>query len=1054
MDVHQNSSGTHGHLASVLSGTVADIYSQTGRIGPDLQILKEGAETLVSGGIIDDRKYTIEHIVQLAASLPNESNLRYKLTDQFVTTLWDTLEHPPISYLGDEFKYRTADGSNNNVMYPHLGAAGSHYARTVTPQRPKKSTLPDPSFIFDTLMKREGPTKDHPSKISSMLFHFATIIIHDIFRTDDQNITRLKNSSYLDLGPLYGHNEEQQKGVRAFRDGLLKKDVFAEERVLGQPPGVCALLVAFNRFHNYVVGELSTINERGRFSLPYGITPSSPDYEKACLKRDNDLFQTGRLVTCGLYINVILNDYLRSILNLNDNPVDSDWRLDPRQAISIFDAAGVPRGIGNQVSAEFNMIYRWHPAISNNDETWAKGFFSDVFGAVDPNTLTISEFRSGIGNWMKKFPSDPSKWEFGELKRQPDGGFKDADLVGLLQKSTEAVAGAFGARNVPPVLKAVEILGIEQGRQWGLATLNEFRSFFKLKPHETFLEVNSDPEIAEALEAIYGHPDDIELYTGIHTEEAKTPFKPGSGLCPGFTISTAILFDAVALVRGDRFYTVDYSPENLTSFGFNTANSSFEAAKGGVMYKLLMRAFPGWYRPNSVYAQFPFTTPGRNQEVFAKYGRAGQYIYDKPSFIGPPIPILTWQGVVDVLNDQAQFKVPWGPHTLQLTQHDYMLSGDLKANSQQREFVKKCLFEPRNYLEEVQKFYEAVTSSFLREYSKKAGNSYQVDVVQDIGNLVHANFAGHFFQIPLKSAGGGSDAYTEQQLYDALARLFAYVFLDVDQAKSFERGVVASRDSKLLGERVSEAVKAVQGGRFLILRQAFERAKNKAFSEYGARLVERLSETGKSADEVAWILVPTAAAAVATQAQGWAQLIDLYMSDQYHAYWPSIQKAAQSDSPEDFNKLRKFALEGLRLATPAFGVLRSAASSGIIQDGTRNLPFKERDTIFLNFVSAGTDPTKFPEPEKIRLDRPEENYIHHGWGPHACLGKPFVTTAAASMLKVFGRLKNLRRAPGPAGEMQNKEEGGVFKVFLSPDGSDWGSFPCTKRLLFDDFRGA
>lgn len=34
---------------------------------------------------------------------------------------------------------------------------------------------------------------------------------------------------------------------------------------------------------------------------------------------------------------------------------------------------------------------------------------------------------------------------------------------------------------------------------------------------------------------------------------------PGAGLCPGFTISRAILSDAVALTRGDRFLTVDYT---------------------------------------------------------------------------------------------------------------------------------------------------------------------------------------------------------------------------------------------------------------------------------------------------------------------------------------------------------------------------------------------------------------------------------------------------------------------------------------------------------------
>jgi hypothetical protein len=191
----------------------------------------------------------------------------------------------------------------------------------------------------------------------------------------------VKNSSYLDLAPLYGDNQVEQNAVRTFKDGLLKKDTFAERRLLGQPPGVCAMMIAFNRFHNYVVGELAEINERGRFSLRRGLKEGSPEYEEALSTRDNDLFQTGRLITCGLYVNIILGDYLRTILNLNRNPTGSDWKLDPREDFSnVFDSEGTPRGIGNQVSAEFNLIYRWHSAVSANDQKWTEEQFYRIFG--------------------------------------------------------------------------------------------------------------------------------------------------------------------------------------------------------------------------------------------------------------------------------------------------------------------------------------------------------------------------------------------------------------------------------------------------------------------------------------------------------------------------------------------------------------------------------------------------------------------------------------------------------------------------------------------------
>lgn len=88
-------------------------------------------------------------------------------------------------------------------------------------------------------------------------------------------------------------------------------------------------------------------------------------------------------VTCALYVSILLNDYLRTILNLNDIPLNSDWGIDPRksQALSVFDSDGAPRGIGNQVSAEFGMMYRWHAATSAQDEQWREELCTRVFGS-------------------------------------------------------------------------------------------------------------------------------------------------------------------------------------------------------------------------------------------------------------------------------------------------------------------------------------------------------------------------------------------------------------------------------------------------------------------------------------------------------------------------------------------------------------------------------------------------------------------------------------------------------------------------------------------------
>ena len=61
-----------------------------------------------------------------------------------------------------------------------------------------------------------------------------------------------------------------QRKVRddKYKLGLLKPDTFAEDRLLRQPPGVCIMLVMYNRYHNYAATQLRRINENGRFSVP------------------------------------------------------------------------------------------------------------------------------------------------------------------------------------------------------------------------------------------------------------------------------------------------------------------------------------------------------------------------------------------------------------------------------------------------------------------------------------------------------------------------------------------------------------------------------------------------------------------------------------------------------------------------------------------------------------------------------------------------------------------------------------------------------------------
>ena len=82
-------------------------------------------------------------------------------------------------------------------------------------------------------------------------------------------------------------------------------------------------------------------------------------------------------------------------------------------------------------------------------------------------------------------------------------------------------------------------------------------------------------------------------------------------------------------------------------------------------------------------------------------------------------------------------------------------------------------------------------------------------------------------------------------------------------------------------------------------------------------------------------------------------MLDLFLSDKYKSHWPEIQKLAADDSPEAFEKLRKYALEGYRLATPAFGLLRIVdADTTTVEDAGRTINVEKGDQIYVDFVSS------------------------------------------------------------------------------------------------------
>ena len=684
--------------------------------------------------------------------------------------------------------------------------------------------------------------------------------------------------------------------MRTFEDGKIKADCFSEKRLLGFPPGVGVMLIMFNRFHNFVVEKLALINEDNKFTKP-------PKDDVSKLKKyDNDLFQTGRLVTCGLYVNCILKDYVRTILNINRT--DSLWDLDPRSEAkkSLFNEPAAS-GIGNQVSAEFNLVYRWHAAISERDEKWTEEEYRRLFKR-DAADLSLHELLGALKEWESSLSINPQERSFADLKRGEDGKLDEDGMVKILTDSIKDVAGSFGANRVPKILRSVEILGIMQARSWNLATLNEFRAFFGLKKHETFSDINSDKVVADQLRHLYDTPDLVELYPGLAVEEAKQPFAPGSGLCPSYTVSRAILSDAVTLVRGDRYYTTDYTPKNLTSWGYKEASFDLSVDQGCVFYKVILRAFPKHFKQNSVFAHYPLVVPPENRKILEHLGRDGEYDFEDPKRVPDLTLITSYEASKKILEDKKEFKVTWGEAICHIMNNsgkmygaDFALSGDEEVHKQSRDRMVEALHH-KDWYQEIKSFYEKITLQLLHEHSYKLGGVNEVDIVRDVGNLAQAHFSAEVFSLPLKTKDHPLGVYSEQELYLVMALVFTCIFYDADVTKSFQLRQAARKVTQQLGNLMEAKVHplSVSG----ILAGAVERFhRHDPLSSYGIHMIQALLKKDKDVKDVVWSqILPTAGGMVANQGQVFAQTLDYYLSEEAKPHLEKINRLAKLDTPE------------------------------------------------------------------------------------------------------------------------------------------------------------
>lgn len=595
-----------------------------------------------------ERGYIIQQIVERLAILKNESlrelqsNMQHK--QLFQSVIQDIcLPKPTCTTEQLKSPYRTFDGSCNNEKHPEWGMAGRQQKRHLPPKyrdgfgSPRThgvtgDPLPSPRKISNEIHISPG-NKLKDSQTTVLVMAFGQFMSHDIASTpptDAHHLSILKcckemymqsspfNScfpvslpnddtyfqdttcmsftrsapaicdnceicgreqinemtSYVDASNVYGSAEDYGKTLKNNVHGMLMDTGVdfllpghrkascrltgstqycfeAGDRRVNVVPNLSSLHTAFVRFHNILALSLLKYNPHW-------------DNEK--------LFQEARRILIAVMQNIVYKEYLPVILG----PV---------------------------------IMYKYDLGVSGA----YKNVYNDSVDATISNEFSTAAFRFGHNNIPDEQISLDDNYEslgvspIESTYHNPNLTFGHCDgLTRWMVHRTGGLSdGVFsdGVRNKlfideKKVSLDLVSLNIQRGRDHGLAPYNSWRRFCKLPPLTTnqFSQYGTTmgdftAENADLFRRVYGHPEDIDLYSGA----IKETLLPDAQVGPTFACILATDFKAAR--EGDRHYFEN--PSLVTGFTKDQLYTIKDLSFAKVLCKTMniLRIQPSVFRP-------------------------------------------------------------------------------------------------------------------------------------------------------------------------------------------------------------------------------------------------------------------------------------------------------------------------------------------------------------------------------------------------------------------------------------------------------------------------
>lgn len=275
-----------------------------------------------------------------------------------------------------------------------------------------------------------------------------------------------------------------------------------------------------------------------------------------------------------------------------------------------------------------------------------------------------------------------------------------------------------------------------------------------------------------------------------------------------------------------------------------------------------------------------------------------------------------------------------------------------------------------------------------------SGRTRELDVVKDIGGAVPARFVKEYMGIP-----GTSEA----ALIDWTTYLFQYLFAPKNPKEVDDKAIADAAQLRVYLDDLIAKRKASGGtGDDTI-------ARSLALQKSGA--------PGMSDTDIRNNLIGIIIGAIPTTSKCVALVID-YLLDHPDLLAAAHEAAVRNDDAA----MRKYVLESLRLNPFSPGIFRITNEDYTVAAGTFHATkIRKGSNVVVLTQSAMLDGRQVKSPCHFRLDRPDYQYMHFGYGMHTCFGQYINMAQIPIIVKSILKLPNLRRKGGEEGKMQSRD---------------------------------